>query len=118
MPRALRGNSAAMEGFLPAQRRSARVVSMIRGVHMRAATIRAIATSATIAIATVATLGLSTSACADPKISMATGPREYTDSDYAQVLERWTRTRSLVSLSELDTLLTVTATFESWDFRW
>ena len=49
---------------------------------------------------------------------MATGPREYTDSDYPQVLERWTRTKSLVTLSELDTLLTVTATFESWDFRW
>jgi hypothetical protein len=56
--------------------------------------------------------------CSDPKVSMATGPREYTDSDYAQVLERWTRTKSLVAVSELDTLLTVTATFESWDFRW
>lgn len=68
-----------------------------------------------------AALGLciaSTTACADPKVSMATGPREYTDSDYPQVLERWTRTKSLVTLSELDTLLTVTATFESWDFRW
>lgn len=49
---------------------------------------------------------------------MATGPREYTDGDYAQVLERWTRRQSLTSLSELDTLLSVTATFESWDFRW
>jgi hypothetical protein len=61
---------------------------------------------------------IATSACAEPKVSLATGPREYTDSDYAQVLERWTRTRNLVSLSELDTLLTVTATYESWDFRW
>jgi hypothetical protein len=61
---------------------------------------------------------LATSACADPKVSMATGPREYTESDYAQVLERWTRQKNLVSVSELDTLLTVTATFESWDFRW
>jgi hypothetical protein len=68
------------------------------------------------ALAIVALLG--TSACADPKVSLATGPREYTDSDYAQVLERWTRTKSLTLLSELDTLLTVTATFESWDFRW
>jgi hypothetical protein len=69
-------------------------------------------------ITTLAALSGMTSACADPKVSMATGPREYTDSDYAQVLERWTRTKSLVSLSDLDTLLTVTATFESWDFRW
>lgn len=57
-------------------------------------------------------------ACADPKVSLSTGPREYTESDYAQVLDRWTRTKNLVQLSELDTVLTVTATFESWDFRW
>lgn len=58
------------------------------------------------------------SGCKDPRVSLSTGPREYTDSDYAQVLDRWTRSESLVVLSELDTLLTVTATFESWDFRW
>src|SRR5688572_7886576 len=58
------------------------------------------------------------SACRQPKVSLAKGAREYTDSDYAQVLERWTRTKSLVAVSELDNLLTVTATFESWDFRW
>lgn len=56
--------------------------------------------------------------CADPKVSLSTGPREYTESDYAQVLKRWTRDKSLVTLSELDTQLTVTSTFESWDFRW
>jgi hypothetical protein len=56
--------------------------------------------------------------CSEPKVSLAKGAREYTDSDYAQVLERWTRTKSLVAISELDNLLTVTATFESWDFRW
>ena len=56
--------------------------------------------------------------CADPKVSLRKGAREYTDNDYPQVLERWTRTKSLVALSELDSLLTVTATFESWDFRW
>jgi hypothetical protein len=56
--------------------------------------------------------------CSEPKVSLGKGTREYTDSDYAQVLERWTRTKSLVAISELDNLLTVTATFESWDFRW
>lgn len=56
--------------------------------------------------------------CADPKVSLSKGPREYTDSDYPQVLDRWTRTKSLVAISELDNLLTVTSTFESWDFRW
>lgn len=57
-------------------------------------------------------------ACADPKVSMTTGPREYTETDYAQVLDRWTRSKSRVQVGELDAPLTVTATFESWDFRW
>lgn len=57
-------------------------------------------------------------ACAAPKVSLATGPREYVPSDYQQVFQRWTRDESLIQLSELDHKLTVTATFESWDFRW
>src|SRR5262249_56611855 len=56
--------------------------------------------------------------CAEPKVSMSPGPREYVASDYPQVLKRWTRNENLIVLSELDDLLTVTATFESWDFRW
>lgn len=51
-------------------------------------------------------------------MSFSRGPREYTESDYRQVLERWTRSKNLVEISELDTPLSVTATFESWDFRW
>ena len=61
---------------------------------------------------------LATTACREPKVTLEKGPREYTDSDYAQVLERWTRTENLIAVSELDNLLTVTATYESWDFRW
>lgn len=49
---------------------------------------------------------------------MAEGPREYVPFDYDQILKRWTRNGSLVALAELDDLLTVTATFLSWDFRW
>ncbi|MBS2020635.1 MAG: hypothetical protein JST00_47715 [Deltaproteobacteria bacterium] len=63
-------------------------------------------------------VSLGAASCSEPKVSLTTGPREYTDSDYAQVLERWTRTKNLIEVSELDNLLTVTATFESWDFRW
>src|SRR6185436_3900480 len=70
------------------------------------------------ALATMAAIALCGSACRDPKVSFAKGPREYTESDYPQVLERWTRSESLVVISELDNLLTVTSTFESWDFRW
>lgn len=65
-----------------------------------------------------ATALLAGAGCAEPKVSMSSGPREYTASDYAQVLERWTRKRSLIQISELDDVLSVTATFESWDFRW
>lgn len=61
---------------------------------------------------------LASTGCVEPNVSLAMGPREYTDSDYHQVLERWTRSKSLIALSELDNLLTVTSTFESWDFRW
>jgi hypothetical protein len=56
--------------------------------------------------------------CAEPKVSLTAGPREYVGSDYGQVLKRWTRSESLIAVSELDDLLTVTATYESWDFRW
>ena len=98
-----------MEGFLPAATRLGRVGPMSR--TWTPLLVPAIGAALALCVA-------GTSGCADPKVSMATGPREYTDSDYDQVLERWTRSRNLVSLSELDTLLTVTATFESWDFRW
>jgi hypothetical protein len=59
-----------------------------------------------------------TLACGAPAVSLAEGPREYLPTDYEHVLARWTRTENLVALAELDDLLTVTATFESWDFRW
>jgi hypothetical protein len=68
--------------------------------------------------ALLAVLALGAAGCTEPKVSLAAGAREYTDSDYEQVLRRWTREKSLVALNELDNLLTVTATYESWDFRW
>jgi hypothetical protein len=56
--------------------------------------------------------------CAEQNVSLAHGSREYVPTDYTQVLKRWTRSESLFALAELDEKLTVTATFESWDFRW
>lgn len=56
--------------------------------------------------------------CAAPQVSLRDGPREYVAPDYDAVLRRWTRTESLLLFSELDNALTVSATFESWDFRW
>ncbi|RYE84481.1 MAG: hypothetical protein EOO75_18070, partial [Myxococcales bacterium] len=57
--------------------------------------------------------------CAAPRrVSLAEGPREYVPYDYDQILQRWTRTGTLVATNEFDDLLTVTSTFEAWDFRW
>ncbi len=70
------------------------------------------------AIATVALSASALAACAPPKVTLVEGPREYVPFDYDQILRRWTRSGSLVALAELDDLLSVTTTFESWDFRW
>lgn len=57
-------------------------------------------------------------ACASTTVSLAGGTREYVAADYDTVLRKWTRTEHLIAISELDDLLTVTATYESYDFRW
>ena len=56
--------------------------------------------------------------CGAGPVSLAQGPREYVATDYPSVLDRWTRSESLFLFDELTRALTVTATFESWDFRW
>jgi hypothetical protein len=58
------------------------------------------------------------SGCGAPLVSLTEGPREYVATDYERVLDRWTRTEQLFVPTELDDLLTVTSTYESWDFRW
>lgn len=58
------------------------------------------------------------SACARQHVSLNEGPREYVATDYETVLRKWTRSEQLIKVSELDNVLTVTATYESWDFRW
>src|SRR5271170_2041770 len=85
----------------------------------RAAALLAATLTPKTAASALGMLGIfSMAACAEPKVSLAAGPREYVPSDYAQVLDTWTRDKTLVELSDLDGKLTVTATFESWDFRW
>jgi hypothetical protein len=69
-------------------------------------------------LAALAGSALLLEACSATRVSLATGPREYVSSDYNLVLNRWTRTEQLITLGELDDMLTATATFESWDFRW
>src|ERR1700679_2489504 len=66
----------------------------------------------------LALVALAAGGCAVERVSLSGGPREYVASDYPEILKRWTRDESLIHVSELDNLLTVTATFETWDFRW
>lgn len=61
---------------------------------------------------------LSCASCTPPTVRMGEGPREYAPTDYELVLERWTRQDDLVVMTDLDNVLGVTATYESWDFRW
>jgi hypothetical protein len=61
---------------------------------------------------------LSIGACAETRVSVREGTREYVATDYPQVLKNWTREKSLITVGDLDDLLTVTSTYESWDFRW
>jgi hypothetical protein len=56
--------------------------------------------------------------CGSPAVNLGGGAREYVATDYPAVLDRWTRTESLILYDELTRALTVSATFESWDFRW
>jgi len=59
-----------------------------------------------------------TPACGAPVVTLAEGPREYVATDYEAVRDRWTRQESLILFEDLERALTVTATFETWDFRW
>lgn len=58
-------------------------------------------------------------ACSSPRpVSLREGPREYVGADYEAILKRWTRQDRLYSFQGVDDVLSVAATFESWDFRW
>lgn len=63
-------------------------------------------------------LALLAGACAQQSVRLEEGPREYVATDYETVLRYWTRHKQLLKVSELDNVLTVTATYEAWDFRW
>ncbi len=79
---------------------------------------RALSPPSSLSFMVAGAIALSSAACAEQKVSLAGGPREYVATDYPDVLKRWTRNESLLNITDLDDLLTVTATFESWDFRW
>lgn len=69
-------------------------------------------------IAILAIAACAITGCSPTMVSLREGPREYVATDYEDVLDHWTRTEDMITLSQLDNLLEATATFESWDFRW
>src|SRR5882672_10038698 len=63
-------------------------------------------------------LGLLALGCTTPKVKLDEGPREYVATDYDTVLKAWTRDKQFTNVNVMDNVLSVTATYESWDFRW
>ena len=57
-------------------------------------------------------------ACAGRPIHLQTGPRALTPEDYADVYEAWTREAQEFEWVGLEDILHLSATFESWEFRW
>ena len=64
-------------------------------------------------------LGVMGASCghSDEKVSLRVKPRAYTAADYPDVYKHWTREADDFSLGRMSTVLHVTATFESWEFR-
>lgn len=62
---------------------------------------------------------LTVSACAQAAtISMRGGTRDFAPEDYEDVYDAWTRSEHDFSWRRLTDVLRVSATFESWEFRW
>ncbi len=74
--------------------------------------------SAWFALALIGVGASFSTACRTPEVGLDEGPREYVGSDYETLLKAWTRSEQLTTVNAMDNVLTVTATYESWDFRW
>jgi hypothetical protein len=66
---------------------------------------------------TLLLLGL-LSGCTHKAVGLSEGPREYVGTDYETVLRQWTRSVELTNVTQMDNVLNVSSTYESWDFRW
>lgn len=56
--------------------------------------------------------------CASTQIALDHSPRAFAPEDYEDVYEAWTRSEERFNWGDLRHVLRVTATFESWEFRW
>jgi len=56
--------------------------------------------------------------CGPGAVPIRESTRAFTASDYGGIYDRWTRTADEFDFGHLAEVLHVTATFESWEFRW
>jgi hypothetical protein len=56
--------------------------------------------------------------CKPPPITLEPRPRTFTPESYVKVWEAWTREEESFAWKELTHEIFVSATFESWEFRW
>lgn len=61
---------------------------------------------------------LFSSACGAPRVTLREQTRAFTADDYGAIYGRWTRSVDEFAFGRLAEVLHVTATFESWEFRW
>lgn len=71
-----------------------------------------------VTVALISFAALAAAGCARKVVDLREGPREYVATDYETVLRQWTRSNQLTTVDQMDNVLTVTSTYESWDFRW
>ncbi len=69
-------------------------------------------------LAALAALCLAFAACGAGPVTLRQETREFTPGDYGDVYGRWTRSADDFDFGRLGEVLHVTATFESWEFRW
>lgn len=66
----------------------------------------------------LAAMALLAVACASHTLTLRPSARAFTPDDYEHIYAAWTRDAKAFSLGQLSDVLHVTATFESWEFRW
>jgi hypothetical protein len=62
-------------------------------------------------------LAVALTACATTTVRLEPVPRTFTPQDYTRVYKLWTREADEFAWNRLTDVLSVTATFESWEFR-
>jgi len=56
--------------------------------------------------------------CASQPLTLRPEPRSFTWRDYEEVYGAWTKDADEFAFGQLSDVLNVTATFQSWEFRW